>query len=66
MGWTESPAYFCATTETGRDVIQALIDAKDEQRTPYLPMQWKLSMVPAFPARWQTELNDIVWQMTAV
>jgi hypothetical protein len=28
MGWTESPGYFCAGTETGRDILQALIDAK--------------------------------------
>ena len=26
MGWTESPGYFCAATETGRDIMQALID----------------------------------------
>ena len=33
MGWTESPGYFCAATETGRDILQALIDAKSS----YLP-----------------------------
>jgi hypothetical protein len=26
MGWNESPAYFCATTETTRDVAQSWID----------------------------------------
>ncbi len=26
MGWTESPGYFCAATETGWDITQALID----------------------------------------
>jgi hypothetical protein len=26
MGWQESPAYFCAATETGRDVIQWLME----------------------------------------
>jgi hypothetical protein len=26
MGWNESPAYFCATTETARDVAQKWID----------------------------------------
>jgi hypothetical protein len=28
MGWTESPGYFCAATETGRDLMQALIDSE--------------------------------------
>jgi hypothetical protein len=27
MGWNESPAYFCATTETARDVAQSWIDS---------------------------------------
>ena len=26
MGWTESPGYFCATTETDRNIMQAVID----------------------------------------
>lgn len=30
MGWAESPGYFCAATETGRDLMQALIDAEVE------------------------------------
>ena len=30
MGWNESPAYFCATTKTVRDISQACID----ERTP--------------------------------
>jgi hypothetical protein len=25
MGWTESPSYFCAATETGRDIIDLLL-----------------------------------------
>jgi hypothetical protein len=28
MGWAESPSYFCAATETGRDVIQGLVSTK--------------------------------------
>jgi hypothetical protein len=28
MGWAESPAYFCAATETGRDIIQGLVADK--------------------------------------
>jgi hypothetical protein len=30
MGWAESPAYFCTATETGRDIIQWLVDEKIE------------------------------------
>ena len=30
LGWTESPGYFCAATETGRDIMQALIDGGTE------------------------------------
>ena len=26
MGWQESPAYFCTATETGRDVIEWLVE----------------------------------------
>jgi hypothetical protein len=28
MGWAESPAYFCAGTETGRDIIDILLQEK--------------------------------------
>jgi hypothetical protein len=31
MGWNESPAYFCATTETVRDVAQTWIDEGKRQ-----------------------------------
>jgi hypothetical protein len=45
MGWNESPAYFCATTETVRDVAQAWIDndtslprhAMEDFATPTVP-----------------------------
>jgi hypothetical protein len=30
MGWAQSPAYFCAATETARDLIQGLVAAKVE------------------------------------
>jgi hypothetical protein len=30
MGWAESPAFFCAATETGRDIIQGLVDDETE------------------------------------
>jgi hypothetical protein len=30
MGWAESPAYFCAATETGRDIIHRAVESKIE------------------------------------
>jgi hypothetical protein len=30
MGWAESPAYFCAATETGRDHIQGLVESNTQ------------------------------------
>ena len=29
MGWTSSPAFFCAATETGRDIAEDLRNAPD-------------------------------------
>ena len=37
MGWNESPAYFCAATETTRDISQAWID-QDTALPPH-PME---------------------------
>jgi hypothetical protein len=37
MGWQESPAYFCTATETGRDVIQWLVET--ELPLPQHPME---------------------------
>ena len=34
MGWQESPAYFCTTTETGRDLINWMIE-EDFQLPPH-------------------------------
>jgi hypothetical protein len=34
MGWAESPAYFCAATETGQDIIQGLVDDETELYPP--------------------------------
>jgi hypothetical protein len=63
MGWTESPGYFCATTETGRDILQTLIDA--EVQLP--PHQFDSFMTPAAPARMQTSARSTrPWQMSAV
>lgn len=30
MGWAESPAYFCAATETGRDIIHQSVASKQD------------------------------------
>jgi hypothetical protein len=63
MGRTESPGYFCAATETGRDILQALIDAD----VPLPPHQFDAFMTPAAPARRQTSAPPSrPWQMSAV
>ena len=62
MGWTESPALFCAATETARDVIQSLIDTKeclpDHPMEPYFE--------PKIPAPRQSHTAQSQWQMSAV
>ena len=40
MGWTESPPFFCAATETARDVIQTLL------RTKLPPHKFEKNMLP--------------------
>jgi hypothetical protein len=63
MGWTESPGYFCAATETGRDIMQALIDGGT--RLP--PHVFDSYMEPTSGARRQSSpAADRTWQMTAV
>ena len=63
MGWTESPGYFCATTETGRDIMQALIDGG----TICPPHVMDAFMAPSEPARRQTSPPaPHQWQMSAV
>ena len=37
MGWTESPGYFCPTTKTGRDIMQAFIDRGTGSRLVHVP-----------------------------
>ena len=62
MGWTENPEYFCAATETDRDIVQALIDA--EVQLP--PHQIDSFMTPAASARRQTSARSTrLWQMSA-
>ncbi len=63
MGWTESPGYFCATTETGWDIMQALLDGG----TICSPHAMDAFMAPSAPARRQTSLAaERCWQMSAV
>jgi hypothetical protein len=61
MGWNESPAYFCATTETARDVAQTWIDQKKKQ--PKHPME--PFTTPTEPARQQTS-SGASHQMSSV
>jgi hypothetical protein len=63
MGWTESPGYFCAATETGRNILQALMDAKVQLP----PHQFNSFITPATPARRQTSARSTrSWQIPAV
>jgi hypothetical protein len=61
MGWKESPAYFCATTETIRDVAQAWIDAGTHKSAH--PMESFTE--PAKPARPQSSAGP-AHQMSSV
>jgi hypothetical protein len=61
MGWNESPAYFCATTESVRDVAQAWIDARTKK--PEHPME--AFVKPTQKARRQTSAGP-THQMSAV
>jgi hypothetical protein len=61
MGWNESPAYFCATTETARDVAQCWIDSNT--RLAEHPME--SFTTPTMPARRQST-NGPRHQMSAV
>jgi hypothetical protein len=47
MGWAQSPPYFCAATETARDMIQGLVASKVEL-TPHCFEQY---MHPAKSAK---------------
>ena len=63
MGWTESPGYFCAATETGRDIMQALIDGG----TQIPPHVLDAFMEPSAPVRRQSSPEGTrPWQMSAV
>jgi hypothetical protein len=42
MGWCESPPFFCAATETGRDIIELLFDNYLEVLPPHPMEHWML------------------------
>jgi hypothetical protein len=50
MGWKESPPYFCAATETGRDFIQWLVDTNAE----FPPHPFEHFLLPEVPQPTQT------------
>jgi hypothetical protein len=58
MGWANSPAYFCAATKTGRDIIAQLV-AHEIQLPPH---PFKVHMHPAQPAP-RSKLNNPVHGM---
>jgi hypothetical protein len=62
MGWNESPAYFCAATETARDVAQHWIDG--DKALPAHPMEPDTE--PTSLARCQMSYNDERYQMSSV
>ena len=39
MGWTESPPYFCSSTETARDIIETLLTSNEPLRKHVLEKQ---------------------------
>jgi hypothetical protein len=61
MGWNESPAYFCATTKSIRDVAQSWIDTGTHKPIHHM----ELFTAPAEPARPQSSAGP-AHQMSAV
>jgi hypothetical protein len=61
MGWNESPAYFCATAESVRDIAQSWLDTGTHK--PVHPME--SFTAPAKPARPQSSAGP-AHQMSAV
>ena len=58
MGWSESPPFFCAATETARDIIQAKMDAKEhvpEQPLEDIMMDIDWSTIPPLPSPSESE-----------
>ena len=61
MGWAESPGYFCAATETGRDVLQAVVDSNTH--IPPHPLEHFICPIVAAPRQPQ---GAPIWQLSAV
>jgi hypothetical protein len=61
MGWTQSPAFFSAVTETVRDTVQVLMD--DADQLP--PHTMEHFLIPARPAKRQ-RTSETTWQMAGV
>ena len=57
MGWTSSPAYFCGTTETGRDVAEFLQTIPE---LPTHPMEHHMLIAPPQPGATPTNLDYFV------
>ena len=55
MGWVESPSYFCAVTETARDITQHLINTNAS--LPAHPIE-NLMAIPTVPLRARTDEPD--------
>lgn len=63
MGWNESPAYFCAATETARDIAQAWI-GKGKELSPHPLESWVKPEIE--PRRQTTGAKGVCYQMGAV
>jgi hypothetical protein len=61
MGWTQSPGFFSAVTETVRDTIQVLV----ESDAPLPPHAMESFMVPDRPPKRQ-KTSETTWQMSGV
>jgi hypothetical protein len=56
MGWKESPPYFCAATETGRDLIQWLVDTNAK----FPPHPFEHFLLPADEGRINRKASEAI------
>jgi hypothetical protein len=59
MGWTESPPFFCAASETARDIIAQLL------HTDLPPHPFEHKMIPTTPFKNQ-QINDIATTISLI